>query len=279
MFTALRPRFTDNIVARAEFRHQRFVINNARSGTVWIILAMALLIPAFVGSLLFFISALIAPFVSIQLLPPDLNAGLAFGAFLLLIVMNVALYAVVQLITVGLGANSILREKQGRTWETLLLTNIDARQIVLGKWWATIRALWGDQIMVALLRYGLAAWVVQTYVPAEPALRALHVLLLAGILTAFTVIDAAYSSALGILSPLYEVSGPVIATVILCARVGMTILALMWMAWLVFTLMSTGDFTYLAVGLGGLLFFGLAIWQALRVAQSVAVRGQASPPA
>src|SRR5690606_35757803 len=98
-----------------------------------------LLIPAFIGSLIFFISALITPFISLQILPAELNNNLAFAAFLLLIVMNIALYAVVQLITVALGANSILREKQGRTWETLLLTNIDARQIVLGKWWATIR--------------------------------------------------------------------------------------------------------------------------------------------
>lgn len=278
MLSSLRPYFVNNIVAQAEFRHQRFVISNARSGTIWIVLALVLLIPAFIGSLIFFISALITPFISLQILPAELNNNLAFAAFLLLIVMNIALYAVVQLITVALGANSILREKQGRTWETLLLTNIDARQIVLGKWWATIRALGGDQFMVALLRFGLVAWVVQAYAPVEPALAALHVLLLAAIITTFTVLDAAYSSALGIFSPLPDWGGAVTASLILSARVMMTVLAVVWIAWMILTLLTVGGFSYLLVGLGGLLGYGAAIWLVLRLAQVVAVRGQASPP-
>src|SRR5262245_10397515 len=95
--------FTNNIVAQAEFRHQRYIINTSRSGRIWILLAMVLLIPAFIASVIFLVSGLLAPFGTIYLLPPEVNFNLSFTAFLLLIVTNVSLYVVVQLVTVGLG--------------------------------------------------------------------------------------------------------------------------------------------------------------------------------
>lgn len=286
--------FTAHIVAQMEYRHQLYVISASRSGRIWIVLALVMLIPALIGSLVFLVSALIAPFATINLLRPEINAGLAYSAFLLLIVMNVASYLVVQLITVGLGANSIRREKQGRTWESLLLTNVDARQIVWGKWWATVRALWDDQLMVALLRFGLAAWAVTRFVPNAapisilpalnpPALdawiRFAHVLLLAGVVLVYTMLDGAISAALGVFSPLPNWSGAVTGALVLAARVLATLAGLLWLLWTFQALIAQpGHFGYLLVAAAGLAACCAAIWGTLRLAQIVAVRGQASPP-
>ncbi len=286
--------FTENIVAQMEFRHQLHVIESSRSRRIWIILALVMLVPALIGSLVFFGSALLSPFAAVNLLPREVNNALAYSVFLLMIVMNVALYAVVHLITIGLSANSITREKQGRTWENLLLTNVDARQIVWGKWWATVRVLWDDHLLVALLRFGLIAWVVTRFV-SEPEssgafvllntatlahpIRFVHLLLLAGLATVYTMLDAAFSAALGVFAPLPGWSGAVTMALVLSARVLATLVGVVWAAQVFNALIAQpGAFTYLLVAAAGLLALVAAIWGALRLAQIVAVRGQVSPP-
>src|SRR5262249_24095058 len=139
------PVLTNNIILQAELKHQYYVLEKSRVGRLWIAIAAILLIPAFIASIIFFVHGLISPFISITLIPDPLGSALAFNAFLLLIVMNVAMTVVVMLVTLSLAANSISREKNGKTWESLLLTNVDARRIVWGKWGATVQALWGDQ--------------------------------------------------------------------------------------------------------------------------------------
>src|SRR5262245_44836550 len=59
-----------------------------------------------------------------------------------MVVFTIAQAVIVALRTISTGANSIAREKQGGTWETVLLTGIDARRIVLGKWWGAIQGVW-----------------------------------------------------------------------------------------------------------------------------------------
>jgi len=78
-------------------------------------------------------------------------SGIGFTA---VITMNIALYMVVTLITVALAANSISREKTNKTWHVLLLTNVDARSLVLCKWYASSKSLRGDHLMIILLRLG-----------------------------------------------------------------------------------------------------------------------------
>jgi hypothetical protein len=293
------PLFTRNIVAQAEVRHQEFVIERSRSGRLWIVLAGIMLVPAFVASMIFFASALITPFWSLQLLPVPTNNAIALPAFFLLIVMNVALTVVVMLITLGLGANSISREKAGRTWEILLLTGVNARQVVWGKWWATVRVLWGDHLMVALLRFGLIGWFVVRFQSQLPELGATispqvaqvaHLLALTTLISVYTLLDAGFTAVLGVMMPLAEWGSAITSAFVLAARVGATVLGGLWiwaMASLVlehpgysgFDLVTfSGANSYMLVGMVGLLLYALVIWGTLWLAQIVAIRGQASPP-
>jgi hypothetical protein len=54
--------------------------------------------------------------------------------------------------TLALSANSIARERNANNWDMLVLTGIDARKIVLGKWWATVRHMWRPYVLMGILR-------------------------------------------------------------------------------------------------------------------------------
>ncbi len=76
-----------------------------------------------------------------------------------LVVMAVVIYLahiVVGMRTMLLAINAVAREQRAGTWDTLILTGIDARQIVWGKWWAVVRCVWKDHALMALPRVGLA---------------------------------------------------------------------------------------------------------------------------
>jgi len=60
--------------------------------------------------------------------------------------------------TMSLSAHSIVREKEAHTWELMILTGVDARQIVRGKWWATIQQQWKRYLILAMLRIGSIVW-------------------------------------------------------------------------------------------------------------------------
>lgn len=59
--------------------------------------------------------------------------------------------------TISLAANSISREREGQTWEMLVLTGINARQIVRGKWWATVQRQFPRYLMLSFIRAGATA--------------------------------------------------------------------------------------------------------------------------
>ncbi|MBZ0306845.1 MAG: hypothetical protein K8I82_12320, partial [Anaerolineae bacterium] len=54
--------------------------------------------------------------------------------------------------TLALAANSIIREKQSGSWDLVVLTGVDARQIVRGKWWATVQQQLLHYVRLGLLR-------------------------------------------------------------------------------------------------------------------------------
>lgn len=189
-----------NPVFRAELKHQRYVIESSRAGWVWILLALLLLLPALAASLLYSVAVV----VGIEVLE-GIDSVLLEVLATLLVIMNIALYVVVSLITIGLAASSIQREIDGRTWETLLLTGIPAWQIVRGKWRATLWALWGDHIMLVVLRWGLLAAITVTISqftnPGQPPDVA-GFLTGAALVALFTGVDALLSAALGLITPL-----------------------------------------------------------------------------
>ncbi|MEZ4669710.1 MAG: hypothetical protein R3E39_17535 [Anaerolineae bacterium] len=57
--------------------------------------------------------------------------------------------------TLQLSSSSIAREKEAQTWELLVLSGIDARRIVRGKWWATVQRQWSSFVWLGLARLGV----------------------------------------------------------------------------------------------------------------------------
>ncbi len=59
--------------------------------------------------------------------------------------------------TLSIAARSISREKEGQTWDMLVLTGIDARKIVRSKWRATLQHQFPAYSLLALLHFGMIA--------------------------------------------------------------------------------------------------------------------------
>lgn len=277
------PAFMFNIIARREYDYQVYLIEKSRSARGWILLAVLMLTPAVMMSLVLF---------GVGLFGGNLYTFINWGTNLFsqlsrlgvvaFITMNIALYLVVTLITVGLSANSITRERLNKTWDILLLTRVDARQLVLGKWWASLLSLWGDQVLVAILRLGVIGWVTAQFQNNLPggvlgiSPGAIHTIILTLIMLVFTGVDAAFSAALGVAIPLSNLPGAVTAALVIGVRTAMMIGGAFY-AEQVRQALVNGQ-PYLLVALAGLIAFGLATWAALRLAQIGAVRGQVSEP-
>jgi hypothetical protein len=106
-----------------------------------------------------------------------------------------------------LASETIAREQRTGTWETLLLTGVDAGQIVRGKWWATVRHVWPSFLMTALLRLGVVTWVGLffgvDYANSSPFYPQPSQMLISSALTiALGVVSSALASACGVLASL-----------------------------------------------------------------------------
>ncbi len=76
----------------------------------------------------------------------------------LLALMNVGAYLLIALKTASAAVDSVARERHSRTWDTLLITGIDSRRVVLGKWLGVLRGLWRDYAWLYILRLGVMFW-------------------------------------------------------------------------------------------------------------------------
>lgn len=259
-----------NPIVNAEFRYQRFVIARGRVGWVWIILAGLMVAPALLISLAYTLAALVSPIIP-QARGVLEIANQGFTPGLWLSVMIIAMYPVVTLITFALSANSIRREKSGNTWDNLRLTWIEPRAIVLGKWWASVRALNGDHAMVMVLRFGISAAMVMvmrdiiiTPFDLPPEWTQLPLLLL--ITCIYSFLDAGLSAALGIAGAMVDAGGPIVPFILFSARVVTALLALvLWLGTLL--VMPYGMGFTLLISLLGFVVYALVTWFVLRVAQ------------
>ncbi|MDX1993732.1 MAG: hypothetical protein SF029_15190 [bacterium] len=68
----------------------------------------------------------------------------------------IPIHLLVMLRTLALAIHVARRESSGHAWDTLVLTGVSARQIVVGKWWAVTRAMLPEYLLTALLTMGLA---------------------------------------------------------------------------------------------------------------------------
>lgn len=131
----------------------------------------------------------------------------------LLILYGLALQVVILLRTLAAASHSVTRETSAANWDTLILTGISGWQIVVGKWWATLRATARDWLLLLPIRVGLvtAAAIeltrntLQFVVSMDPSNAVvppspIGLLLLVPVLTALTFGNAAVVAALGVLA-------------------------------------------------------------------------------
>lgn len=274
-----------NPIVQAEFNHQRFVIKRGRVGYLWIFLAALLVVPALLISLVTSASAFLGAFepsLGSLTLPVTWEAG-TWQAFIgnlgwvLILVMSPAQYLVVTLVTMGLSANSIRREKSGLTWDSLRLTGIGTRRIVWGKWWASMRALAGDHVMVTILRMGLVTLIMTTFAVSLDMLNQLEpvshlgkmpVLLLLTIL--FGVFDAALTAAFGVLAAIpNEAAGTVVGSTVIGLRMLVMIGAFMLLVASLHLAVNVSMAAVLALSVGGFLVYVALIVAALLIAEKL----------
>lgn len=229
MLRTLRP------LLNAELRYQRFLIQQGRVGAVWIALAALLLIPGALASAHYMRLAWISTENAFSVAQHVVMfEGVWVGS---LLVGVISLYVVVTLITYGLAANSIQRERRRHTWDTLLLTNVPLWHILLGKWMASLRALWGDHLLMLFLRVGgisLMALVLPVLVVGAAPLSHAGVLVAWAWAFASGLLDAGLSGLLGVLSALPEGTNAVLVSLLLMAlRIGVAVGAVVWSGWVV----------------------------------------------
>jgi hypothetical protein len=266
-----------NIIAQAEFKHQRHILETNRSNRYIIVLAVLMLAPG----MLFSVGALVVAILSPHILEWEIvqQAGrspLVVLGFMSNVVMNVALYIVLILIAISLAYNSVGRERTGRTWDILRLTHVDAKTMVLGKWWASLVALWGDHLMIAILRVGLAVMLVAT-----PSFSGglVSVLMIVAVVALFTFVDVAFTVALAIMSALSGGVGKIVAVTVLVVRLVGIFIVLAVYVWMLILLVQGNIQGFLWVGLLLSMVFSALTLLTLGLARMFAVRNSLVSPA
>jgi len=259
-----------NPIVDAEFHHQRFVIQRGRVGGIWIALAGIMVVPALLISILYTLGTLASPLIPSAVNVIDLSLG-AMTSWLWLGIMIVAMYPVVTLITFALAANSIRREKTNNTWDNLRLTGLSPQQIIVGKWWASLRALNGDHAMLIIMRFGVAGAFIMlfrdmTLTPfgLPSAWTVFPILIVITVL--YGLFDASLTAALGITGATVDVGGPIVPFMLFSVRVISAVVGLVLWFLTLFAIPGGLLIIFLLTAIG---FIGYAMvtWLVLRVAQ------------
>ncbi|MCA0454105.1 MAG: hypothetical protein LCI00_09050 [Chloroflexi bacterium] len=147
--TRLSSFFPNSAITRAERTYQQRSAKPARSWRRWVNRAVIGL--ALIFSLVMFGGLVIGSLT--QRDPTPIFDTLRLPA-ILLIAFTLIYHFYLLFQTTSLAANSIAREKEAQTWDLLVLTGVDARQIVRGKWWATVQQQIPQYWLLGLLRVG-----------------------------------------------------------------------------------------------------------------------------
>lgn len=279
--------FIRDVITQAELRHQWYILEKSRSGTGWIILAVLMLVPGvLVTFYLLGIVFLGLPQTYLDISGDDVLSNLVSIGLISLLTMNIALYLIVTLITLGLSSNSITRERKGRTWDVLVLSNVDARQIVLGKWWASVVALWGDHAMLSFLRVGWTCFIVISMeslfgsrLPALPLGMSpivIHSIILSFVVIAYTAIDAMFTAALGVGGAISTYNPNLIGGIVFMIRLIAMVFFVIWII-SVFNDLREG-WRYIITAIQGLGIFAVLTWLTLRIGEWWAIQGEVSEP-
>lgn len=197
-----------NPIAQAELVHQQ----RQPQGRRWLLRGHRFIrwVMLYIGLILFggvFVAALL------QTSPEPVinNLGILAPIFLF---YTLILHFVLMLQTLLLSSNSLVREKQFGNWEMLILTGVDARQIVRGKWLATVQHQLPAYVMLGLLRAAAVVyWGASTseigygtaYTYGVTSLRDIpplppHILLAGGIVFIFTLANLFFTAAYGVMT-------------------------------------------------------------------------------
>jgi hypothetical protein len=157
----LFARLSQQPIAQAELNHQtRSAPRRKRRWTRWLDRGFVLLIygTAFVLFanqilVLFALASGTGGSIRADDLPDWFRALVAVSVIVALIIHFRRMFQ-----TLALSADSIARERNANNWDMLVLTGIDARKIVIGKWWATVRRMARPYIMLGILRALLIVW-------------------------------------------------------------------------------------------------------------------------
>ncbi len=217
--------FPNNAVMKAELAFQR---RSTRAGGCLVYLLGFLLYLSLLSALGVYVCALLTAVFQTNLLEPLK----AVGFFpILLIIFATIWHFILMFRTLMLAANSISREKQAQTWETLVLTGIDARQIVRGKWWATVQKQWPLYALLAILRVGAVIWFAYSqgvpfryYQGVLVLLPGVADILLAGVLISlFTFMNLLFTAACGVMGSASAQRGTMAALSGIANRLAMTL--------------------------------------------------------
>jgi len=258
-----------------------------------------------------------------RLLPSAISVGDVERAFIQIVELSamaaVGLVLIQTALMTGIAprltSTTLAREKQGRTWEALILTGIDARRIVWGKWAAVVLLLLRRHRTTLLLRPILWVWIIAVgrwrgLLPENASIGVLLTVVIALILA--PVLSTALFAAYGMVASSWVASETAASRLLggLQVVVVLSVFALFCVLTPVFSFSTENDMllallagtllTTLDSGLIGLLFTftpmdeaarlsyvgGVALWGALtlamtygllRVAVWSAVRAGASP--
>lgn len=149
----LEDRFSANPIARAELAYQirsRPQVRRWKRVITRIILIAALTLACILAG---------GEFAGVLLYRDPDPISRAFGVLNILPVATAfILHFVLMIQTLSLSANSVAREKQANNWDMLVLTGVDARQIIRGKWWATVRRMLPSYAFLGVLRAAVIIW-------------------------------------------------------------------------------------------------------------------------
>jgi hypothetical protein len=201
------PPFTRSAIMHAEWHHQERNVVQLRRWRHWA--GRAVFNVTLALSLILFGGEVAGALLSRDPTPigETLGALTVFAATAV-----VTLHFVLMFQTLALSSNSIAREQFGQTWEALILTGIDARTIVLGKWWATMRRLARRYLLLGLLRGCIIGWIgaatsrsLYFYLASNygaisriPAPGLHHFLLLVVVVILFTLANLGFTAACGV---------------------------------------------------------------------------------
>jgi hypothetical protein len=274
-----------NPIFAAERRYQGYVIRTNRSSNISIALALLLLIPALIMA--------VYSFFAVAFFGVDLPAVPIFNEIrttgdslytigaLTLVTMNLAHYLVVALISSGLAIFSVQREYRNHTWDLLVLTRVNAWQIASGKIAASLWVLRRDIMIVAALRIGLVAFVLDFIRPAYPAINApntAHIVIVSVFVTVWTVLDMMLSVATATASALIPQGRVVLMPLTFAARAVTTFGGVIWIGRVIHLLYAVSDsLDYAVTGIIGITVFACLAMGALKIAEFSAQIAHASP--